>query len=450
MNKNFTKAFSVAAALMLAAGTAVATASPVQAASITITNPAQDQTYTAYQLFAADSTGTVFTATEEQKTALSVEGSPFTFSTEKNSAGTYNVTFEENLKAEEIVTFVKEKVSLSDLTSVSFVDGSARDLDAGYYYVTSKTGSVVMLETATGDVNIKDKNDFDFEKTAEDKTVTDYAVGDSVPFTITFTAYKGWEDVVVTDTMSEGLDLNFDSISVTGTTIASTKTVSEDGKGFTLTFKGPFTSDDTIKITYNATVNSNAVFNETETNQATLSKDNNPNLSNKTVTIYNYDLTINKFDGADNSKKLSGAKFQIYKENPDATGSTATPLWFAPVTENGVTVYTIAKQGDTGATQTLTTPENGAISIRGLDDITYYVKETKAPDGYNLMEGTKTFKPTATTVGTATNTELNVPNNKGQNLPSTGGMGTTLLYTVGGLMVVGAAAVYVSKKRIDA
>ena len=66
------------------------------------------------------------------------------------------------------------------------------------------------------------------------------------------------------------------------------------------------------------------------------------------------------------------------------------------------------------------------------------------------MEGTKTFKPTATTVGTATNTELNVPNNKGQNLPSTGGMGTTLLYTVGGLMVVGAAAVYVSKKRIDA
>lgn len=448
MNKNFTKAFSVAAALMFAAGVGVVTANPVHAAQITIENPAEGQTYTAYQLFAADSTGSVFTATDAQKEALSVSGSPFVFSTKKNSAGTWNVTFDRSLTAEDIVEFINENVDLSKLTPSTFTDGVASGLASGYYYVTSKTGSVVMLQTATGDVTIKDKNDIQFEKKANGEKITDYAVGDTVPFTITFKAYKGWENVTVTDTMSEGLDLNFDSIEVSGTTQAYTPTLSKGGKGFTLTFAGPFEADATVTITYNATVNNKAVFNDTETNEATLSKDNNPDIGQDTVTIYNYDLTINKFDGAKKETKLAGAEFQIYKVDPDTPN--AAPLYFAPVTENGVTVYTIAKEVDDGATQTLTTPATGTISIRGLDDITYYVKETKAPEGYNLMEGIKTFKPSAQTVGTASNTKLDVPNNKGQNLPSTGGMGTTLMYTVGGMMVVGAAAIYVTKKRTNA
>ncbi|WP_290458033.1 SpaH/EbpB family LPXTG-anchored major pilin [Faecalibaculum rodentium] len=450
MNKNYTKAFSVAAALMFAAGVGVVTANPVHAAQITIENPADGQTYAAYQLFAADSTGRVFTATDDQKDALNITRSPFVFSTERNSAGTWNVTFDSSLSAEDIVEFIKGKVDLSKLKSSSFTNGVASNLDSGYYYVTSTAGSVVMLQTATGDVTIKDKNDIQFEKTADDKEITDYAVGDTVPFTITFKAYKGWENVTVTDTMSEGLDLDFESIQVKGTTQAFEKTETKVGQtttGFTLTFAGPFATDATVTITYNAKVNNKAVFNENETNKATLQKDNNTNIGNDTVTIYNYDLTINKFDNADKTV-LAGAEFQIYKENP--SNDSATPLYFAPVSEDGVTVYTIAKEGDDGATQTLTTPATGTISIRGLDDITYYVKETKAPEGYNLMEGIKTFKPSAQTVGTASNTKLDVPNNKGQNLPSTGGMGTTLMYTVGGMMVVGAAAIYVTKKRTNA
>ena len=118
----------------------------------------------------------------------------------------------------------------------------------------------------------------------------------------------------------------------------------------------------------------------------------------------------------------------------------------------------------------MTTPSNGQISIKGLDDdTTYYLYETKAPSGYNSLTAPVTFKiatrtndnysdagetineqPTVTVNGTPTSgTAFNVENNAGTTLPSTGGIGTTIFYVVGGGLMVAAAILLITKKRME-
>ena len=108
----------------------------------------------------------------------------------------------------------------------------------------------------------------------------------------------------------------------------------------------------------------------------------------------------------------------------------------------------------------------GYATIKGLDDVTdYYLYETKAPEGYNLLSQPVQFKinaeyetdgsqlkagyPTVTVDGKVADTmSFNVVNQSGAELPSTGGIGTTIFYVVGGLLVVGAGIVLVTKKRM--
>lgn len=122
----------------------------------------------------------------------------------------------------------------------------------------------------------------------------------------------------------------------------------------------------------------------------------------------------------------------------------------------------------------LTSDEEGLFKIIGLDDGTYKLREIKAPDGYNLLDSDVEVKITATTangqewtgapedaltkLGTASdggNTEtgvafITIGNNKGATLPETGGMGTTLFYIVGTVLVIGAAVLLVTRRRVNA
>ena len=104
----------------------------------------------------------------------------------------------------------------------------------------------------------------------------------------------------------------------------------------------------------------------------------------------------------------------------------------------------------------MTTDTNGKIQIDGLDADTYYLREVKAPNGYNKLSS----DILATVIGATTNADgstssyttvvAKINNQSGTELPSTGGMGTTVFYVVGGILVVGAVVLLVARKRMTA
>ena len=117
--------------------------------------------------------------------------------------------------------------------------------------------------------------------------------------------------------------------------------------------------------------------------------------------------------------------------------------------------YRVANGDETGAVDTITV--NGKVHISGLDKTTYWLEETKAPDGYNMLTERKPVSLTNgsnnTTLTSSTWSEADhgvaVENNAGTVLPSTGGMGTTLFYVIGGGLMVAAVVLLVTKKRME-
>lgn len=481
--KSLKKLLSIFAAFMMVVGLTMTNAS---AASITIDNAQSDKEYKAYKLFSVDSsTQSVYTASQAERDKFYsngelISGSPFNFeenkvtSTEINKV--YNVTPAKKsdgseFTAEEIVSFIKGHPQvLGTAIPGTYTNGQVTfvNLSDGYYYITSTTGTVVSLYNA-GDITVKDKNDIEFKKESKNETKVDHQVGDTVPFKISFTAYEGWENVVISDEMTKGLayvksgsnpvdvkvKINSNVIDSTKYTLTSKNPVSTGyASGFELKFENfndiePINRTYNIEITYNATVTSDAVFEQVSENSATLKKDNDTNLDHKEVEVYNWDLTLNKVDGNDKSA-LAGAKFNIYRTVTGANEEKTEELVkFITKTEeeNGEskTVYVADKNG---SSSDLVTPENGKIEIRGLDNVEYVIKEIEAPSGYNLLTESIKFTPGSKDENGTIVVEKEIINNKGSQLPETGGMGTTMLYVVGGILMVGAAILFVTNKRM--
>ena len=168
------------------------------------------------------------------------------------------------------------------------------------------------------------------------------------------------------------------------------------------------------------------------------------------VVVFTYELDVNKVDGTNSNVKLAGAEFKLWKDENKSQAAKIT---------NGKFVEWVTETETVKGT-TLTTNSGGNIQIQGLDSGVYYLEETKAPAGYNKLEDlikvtlTSTMLPNVTqkwdgTVdgsnkiqiaqGTDTAQDGNtivVTNNKGSNLPETGGMGTTVLYAAGAAIVL--------------
>ena len=238
---------------------------------------------------------------------------------------------------------------------------------------------------------------------------------------------------------------------------------------------GKMAAGDTLYTYYTGILNENAkVYNDgKQDNKAYLEYSNNPHdntTTNKTPEKVVYDWTfkmeVNKIDGESNAP-LSDAKFVLSKNGSrslgtigdDGTPSNTKDL--ISLIENSDGSYSVAPAGHTG-TYVMTA---GNITIKGLDDATeYYLYETKAPAGYNRLTAAVRFKITATysdagdncTSVTATvnndvqsSVSVNVRNNKGSTLPSTGGIGTTIFYVIGGGLMAVAAVLLVTKKRMN-
>lgn len=339
-------------------------------------------------------------------------------------------------------------------------------LDLGYYLVGSTVGALCSLDTTNPEVTVRDKNE---APTVEKKIAKDghtenlvpnnsANIGEHVVYQTTINVKPGAKNYVLHDTMDSHLD--FDGIIQAYLSDGTNLTIGDyvvqkrpaDKCTFDISFTDVFYNKYRSKIDdgtitkiifqYSATVKDNAVVKEEMKNTTHLTYGDN-----NTTTEYSKTITktfgIPVFKYTKNDQALAGAEFML-STDPNCTDESKT-LKFT--LNNDTKKYRFAADGNA----TLTSLDNGRIDIEGLKAGTYYLKETKAPDGYNLLKKIQKIE-----IGEDGSIKLNdvaitddvkVKNNSGIELPSTGGMGTTLIYLAGIVLVVLSGYVLISKRR---
>ncbi len=470
MKKTFKKLFAalLAAALVLAmAVPAFAVTNTGTNGSITIDNAVDGETYTIYRMFKLDSyNGDAYSYTVEPawETFFST-GAGKDYITLTNGHPTWNTdkdktTYPEFAKA--ALAWAKaNNISYTDKKSAAGTEVTFSGLDLGYYLVDSSLGALCSLDTTHPSATIKEKNGvpaMDKKIVTGENSTSDSStakIGDTVNYKVTIKVAKGSSGYELTDTMSDGLTFNSSSLKVTANgadaTASSDYTLDSTEHGFKLVFKdsyiGNLAENAEITVTYNATLNEKAAVGDTgngNTNSAALTYGNNKSVTN-TTTIRTYEFDLLKVDGADH-KLLNGAEFKLYDAENGGSVIKVVPV------AGG---YRVANGDETGAVDTIKV--NGKVHISGLDKTTYWLEETKAPDGYNKLTERKPVNLTNgsnnTTLTSDTWSEADhgvaVENNAGAILPGTGGMGTTLFYVIGGGLMVAAVVLLITKKRME-
>lgn len=451
--------------------------------SITVDNPIEGQTYTAYKIFDVvydEATPKHYSYTIEGgsewfktvETYANTEGSGLTLTLVKGTT-TYVVTTTDAFSAPPFADALKAAVDGKTGRTLAVAGGKATvtGLDLGYYFVTSSTDALCNLTTTNPAVIIHDKNEMPFEKkddkvSAEVGETVNYTIKGKVPDHTGFTKYT----YLITDTMSEGLTFKQDvTVTVGGTDVTSactiTYNVDNNANKFTVSIPvRDYTIGAEILVTYTALVNENAVA-KISKNSATLTYSNNPSDSTKTdttttveETVYSSKIAIEKVeklaaDATATPKKLKDAEFVLYKEAP--TDADPNAIQYYKKWDDTDTTKAVSWVNTIAEATTVKTDENGEASFEGLANGTYYLVETKAPAGYNQLteaqkvevhDGEHNAPVTSETQLTVT---AKVENQAGTLLPSTGGMGTTIFYVLGAVLVVGAGVLLVTKKRMS-
>lgn len=466
--------------------------------TLTLNNVQAGHTYTAYQIFAGDlHEGTLSNVvwgsgvTKEGQTALGDAA---------KKAEAIKTVADAEAFAKEVSAYLGDPAGTVKIGEDETA-GSISGLEAGYYLVktagvTDKNGVYtyyimkVVKDTSAdikADVPTVDKVIVEGSSTVE---ATDVNIGDDVTFQLTakmpssFAGYKTYK-VVFHDTLSEGLSFVEKSVKVEvgGKDVTNQFEVSasEDGE-LTISCNNVLAetvgviAGSNIVVTYKAKLNSEAEIGSAgNPNTVYLEYSNNPNWSGQPgegdeptgetpedkVIVFTYELDVTKIAAGETSTRLQGAEFILYR----GEGENCE---YAQVTDGKLTGWTKTESDAT----TLVSDENGLFKVAGLDAGTYWLKETKAPAGYNLIktpikvaimatlgatqEGVSSVTSLTISVDDKTAVDgtvstgvvaMDVENNKGVTLPETGGMGTTLFYIVGGILVVGAAALLIARRR---
>ena len=378
--------------------------------------------------------------------------------------------------AKDAEAFAKGLTALKTITADKDGDITFSDLEAGYYLVTSTLGTKATVGTTPSNPNpeIREKNEVPTNvKTVEEDATGKYGstndadIGQTVNFKSTITAQPGAENYVFEDTMSAGLTYKNDAKVYTDETMttelaAANYTVNNnpgDGKTFTITFAQSYldtiTAETKLYVKYSATLNKDAVVGlPGNSNKSTLKYGDSANTKStpesETIT-YTWDLDVLKYGNTDKANVLENAQFVLLNKDKDKV---------AVVVDGKLTGWeNVPAAGENGtiswpANTVLTTNAQGKIKISGLDSDTYYLREIKAPAGYNTLKQDVEVVITGATKGEGSDLTYKtvlaeIQNLSGTELPSTGGIGTTIFYVLGSILVVAAGVLLVTKKRMS-
>lgn len=481
-------------------------ASIAYAGTITVANqdPGTDEntaaeTYGYYKIFEAvkATTGSGITykihATDPWFSVLFDEqGSPvdgntwFTATAIPGESGAYEVNASFTGDAKDCADWLME--NKGDITATSLAIG-ANTVDDGYYLVQSSLGANLGLATTDIGMDIVDKNTYpSIDKRQNDDgadgtyadDLVNVAVGDSVFYDfIVYVPASADKDITVVDTMSAGITYDATAgvtaggLSETadgtfsGDVAAAAYAVTDTEDGFTLTIhpndllKGKY-----VEFKFQGTINASAITEDTDQkNTATLTYSNYTQTDSVAYATgatgaQKYDGSTADFIAADNTLAprdnvtdivyLADAEFELQK-----TDGTRVPVVKMTDATNG-DYYRPAITGETAVP--IVTDSDGRFDIRGLDlddDVSYQLVETKAPNGYHLLTAPAQLVlmgNNANTTGHAVNEVAEIAikkiaNEKGSLLPTTGGIGTVIVYVVGGVLIAVAATVLVVKFR---
>lgn len=356
---------------------------------------------------------------------------------------------------------------------------TTNSLKLGYYLVSSTAGSLISIDTNNPNKNIKEKNGVptvtkmvstDHGTTYLAKKNSVYA-GATVGYQTTIDFKPGAKNYKLHDIMDDKLE--FQAIHDAHTNLSNSFDINKyielnktptDGCTFEVTFKDVFYTDFRDKIDNGEltllTISYHSIFNEENgshinkpmKNTTHLTYGDNDTESNTDETkTYTFGVPVLKYTDENGKKKtLANAQFNLYKDSAD---DEKNKLKFTYDSTNEYYRYTEGESGN----PTMTSNGTTAFTITGLEAGTYYLKETKAPNGYNTLTSPIKFEIKQKDDGTQQIiinekevTTVEVLNEKGSLLPSTGGMGTTLIYLIGGALVLGSGFVLANKKRAKA
>lgn len=345
------------------------------------------------------------------------------------------------------------------------------DLKLGYYLVDTSLGTLCSLDTTNPSVVMEEKNEVPPipDKQVKEDSTSEWGesntaqIGDIVEFRTTITAKKGAQNYVLHDQMSDGLTLDEESIKVTVNGVGLEKRTdytvvinATDGCDFeihfTQTYLDTITQDTELVVTYSAVLNDEAViYPSGNPNKTKLDYGDNSSTEWDETKTYTFKFDIIKTDS--NGKVLNGAKFELYDAQTEGK-----KIALVEEPDGVYRVATADEKNDKDFKSAVI--EAGRATVKGLDaNTTYWLEEIEAPAGYNKLSGRVDVKikndNLTTTMDKDDNTwgsgdgGVHITNNTGAELPSTGGMGTTIFYIIGSVLVLAAVVLLIVRKRMS-